>query len=260
MTRTAAQQWAAELAAWRIDDEILAAAPESPYVLPPQLFAAAQRAGRDTPSRRRAREVLPPGGTVLDVGCGAGAAALALVPPAGRVVGVDVQVDMLAAFAAAAAERGVEHEETHGRWPVVAARVPPADVVVAHHVAYNEADLAGFAVALTAHARRRVVLELTAVHPWVPVGPLWRHFHGQDRPQGPSAHLAADVLTEAGLPVHVEEWTDVEPRSELPRSDRVAFLRRRLCLGPDRDAEVDRLLGDDADVRVRDVATIWWDA
>ncbi len=257
---TAAQRWATELAGWRIDDDILAAAPESPYVLPPELFAVPPDEGRDTPSRERAREVLPESGSVLDVGCGAGAAAFALVPPAGRVIGVDVQADMLAAFATGARQRGVDHEEFLGRWPLVAPDVPTADVVVAHHVAYNEADLAGFAGALTAHAGRRVVLELTAVHPWVPVGPLWRHFHGQDRPQGPTAHLAADVLRQAGLAVRVEEWTDTEARRGAPREVRVAFMRRRLCLTADRDGEVDALLGDDLQVRVRDVATIWWDA
>jgi hypothetical protein len=36
---TAAEQWADELAAWRIDPAILAAAPESPYGFPPALFA-----------------------------------------------------------------------------------------------------------------------------------------------------------------------------------------------------------------------------
>lgn len=257
---TAAEQWATELAAWRIDDDILAAAPESPYVFPPELFTPSYDAGATTPSQARAREVLPEGGTVLDVGCGGGAGALALVPPAGRVIGVDVQPDMLALFAQGAADKGVAHAEFEGRWPAVAPHVPTADLVVAHHVAYNESDLASFALALTEHAEQRVVLELTAVHPWVPVGPLWQHFHGQDRPHGPTARLAADVLHEAGLTVHVEEWERAEPPREVPRAARVAFLRRRLCLPASRDPEVDALLGPDADPRVRDIVTIWWDA
>lgn len=257
---TAAQRWATELGAWRIDDEILATAPESPYVFPPELFAPRDDAPAGTPSQQRARQALPDAGTVLDVGCGGGAAALALVPPAGRVLGVDVQPDMLALFARGAAERGVAHAEFEGRWPEVAPQVPAADVVVAHHVAYNEAELAAFAVALGGHARRRVVLELTAVHPWVPVGPLWRHFHGQDRPDGPTAQLAAEVLREAGLPVHVEEWERAEGPRDVPRAARVAFMRRRLCLPASRDPEVDALLGPDADPRVRAIATIWWDA
>jgi SAM-dependent methyltransferase len=257
---TAADRWAAELAAWRIDDEILAAAPESPYVFPPELFAPGYDVGHSTPSQQRAREVLPEGGTVLDVGCGGGAAALALVPPAGRLVGVDVQADMLELFAEGADERGVDHVEIEGRWPDVATDVPDADVVVAHHVAYNVAALAEFARALDQHADRRVVLELTAVHPWVPVGPLWEHFHGQRRPHGPTAQLAAEALREAGLSVHVEEWERTEGRRDVPRAARVAFMRRRLCLPASRDAEVDALLGADAELRVRAVVTLWWDA
>ena len=52
---TAAQQWADELAAWAIDPEILAAAPEPPDELPPEVFAAGQ--DRDAVAAGRARPV-----------------------------------------------------------------------------------------------------------------------------------------------------------------------------------------------------------
>ena len=68
----AAERWQAELAGWAIPDEILAQAPESPWGFPPELFAAPPDP-IDTPSRDRALEALPPGGSVLDVGCGGGA-------------------------------------------------------------------------------------------------------------------------------------------------------------------------------------------
>ena len=202
-----AQRWRDQLDAWRIEPEILAAAPESPYGFPPALFGPRPEPANGTPSRRRALEALSDGGTVLDVGCGGGAGALALVPPAGRVVGVDESADMLAAFAGRARDLGVAYDVVEGRWPDIAATVPRADVVVSHHVAYNVPDLAQFARALAVHARGRVVMELTDVHPWVPMGGLWRHFHGQDRPTGPDAELAAAVLREAGLPVVVEQFT-----------------------------------------------------
>ena len=64
---TAAQQWADELAAWTIDPQILAAAPESPYTFPPELFRADGAA--PSPLLDRAREVMDDRSSVLDVGC-----------------------------------------------------------------------------------------------------------------------------------------------------------------------------------------------
>src|SRR5207244_8768953 len=147
----------------------------------------------------------------------------------------------------------------HGAWPAVADEVQPADVVVCHHVVYNVADLAPFAHALQDHARRRVVVELTAQHPLVATRELWRHFHDLDRPTGPSAADAAAVLHEAGIQANVEEF-DRPSRWHAPdRAALVAFTRRRLCLTSDRDPEVDRLLGADA-WAPRRLVTLWWDA
>lgn len=80
-------------------------------------------------------------------------------------MGVDPEPEMLAAYAQAATSRGIEHAEIPGRWPGVAAQAGRADVVLAHHVAYNVPDLGGFVAALSAAARRRVVLQMTDAHP-----------------------------------------------------------------------------------------------
>jgi len=169
MPGDAARFWRESLGSWAIPEPILAAAPESPWVLPPAVFArAAQRAVADAyggPSRRRASEALPEGGSVLDVGVGGGAASVPLAPPAQLLVAVDESADMLDAFARAADHRGVNHTEVLGTWPDVAHRVERADVAVCHHVVYNVAELVPFVEALISHARRRVVLELTARHP-----------------------------------------------------------------------------------------------
>src|SRR5215212_531078 len=181
-------RWRAQLQAWAIPEEILAAAPESPWGFPVSLFRArAERAGaggRPSPSNREALRWLPPGGGVLDVGAGGGAASLPLAGVAGRAVAVDESAAMIASFLEAAAGAGLEAEGVQGRWPEVAGRVGPADVVVCHHVLYNVADLAPFATALTGHARRRVVAELTDRHPLAGLRPLWRRFHDLDRPTG----------------------------------------------------------------------------
>ena len=253
----AEERWKAELAAWRIPPEILARAPESPWGFPVEMFRADDGERAATPSWRRAVEVLDDGGSVLDVGCGGGAASLALVPPAGTITGVDESAAMLAEYAAAADRLGVAHREVAGSWPEAASRAGTADVVVAHHVVYNVPDLAEFVAVLSAAARRRVVLELTAVHPLVLTAPLWRRFHGLERPDGPDARLAQQVLEEAGLRVVAERFS--RPPRRVPRETFVAFTRRRLCLPPERDAEVDAALGRDAALHQREIVTLWWD-
>jgi len=254
---TAAERWAEQLAAWAVPEEILAAAPESPWGFPPGLFAAVDD-GPPTPSWRRALEALGSGGTVLDVGVGAGAASLPLAPLATEIVGVDESPKMLDAFAAAAEERGVRHQEILGRWPDVADSAPEADVVVCHHVFYNVPDLDQFALALDAHAGRQVVVELTAVHPQVSLAHLWLRFHGLERPTGPAVEDAVAVLAEAGIDAQVERFERAPSWATRHPSERVAFVRRRLCLPPEREPEVDEVLGN-AELAPRAAATLWWD-
>ena len=262
MTRTdAAARWAEQLARWAIPAPILAQAPQSPWIHPVELFRAGP-SQPDTPSHRRARAVLPAGGSVLDVGCGGGRAAFALAPPAGSVTGVDHQPSMLEAFAAEARARGLAHREVLGGWPEVARSVPASDLVVCHHVAYNVADLAGFGVALDQHARHRVVLELPQLHPLAGMAPLWSRFWHLDRPSGPTVQDAADVLREAGLDVQLELWDDdpdSRPLAAVPWADQVRFLRIRLCLPADRDPEVEAALAEQGPAQPRRLATLWWD-
>jgi SAM-dependent methyltransferase len=257
---TAAARWADQLAAWAIPPEILAAAPESPWGFPASIFRApGDEAVIETPSRRRALEALPEGGTVLDVGSGGGAGSLPLCPPGGGIVAVDESAELLALLADGAQARGIDHAEVHGRWPDVAPAVGPADVVVCSHVFYNVPDLGAFALALTSHARRRVVVELTASHPLTAQAPLWRHFHGIDRPDGPTADDAVAVLEDVGLAVSSEHFA-APPRPGVRREDWVAFVRRRLCLPAERDAEVAAFLPpEDGALTPRSAVTLWWD-
>lgn len=255
----AAQRWAAQLEAWAIPAEILEAAPESPWGFCPELFQAPEEP-RDSPSRSRALEALPPGGSVLDVGAGAGAAGLALVPPAGALAAVDQSEQMLGALGQDAARRGVPVAAFAGRWPDVAGSVPPADVVVCHHVLYNVADAGPFLVALADHARRRVVVELTARHPLVGLNPLWRHFHGLDRPDGPGLEEAVAVMEEVvGVAPSVERFDRPSRWRDGSRPLQVAFVRRRLCLPATADPEIDELLDPDRHLAHVQAACLWWD-
>ena len=258
---TAAQRWADDLASWAIPPEILESAPESPWIHPVEMFTV-EGDVPDTLSHRRAREALPHGGSVLDVGCGGGRAAMALVPPAGRVVGVDEEQPMLDRFAVAASQRGVTSETVLGRWPEAAARTPDADVVVCHHVAYNVAALGPFVLALSGHARRRVVVELPTRHPLTHLGPLWREFWALERPSGPTSEDCLSVVREAGIDATMETWTDESfgSRSTLTPEQQAHYVRIRLCLPAEREPDVAAFLARAGEPASRRTATIWWDA
>jgi SAM-dependent methyltransferase len=260
--RPAALAWAEQLLSWALPQKILDQAPQPPWIPPLAMFEVrADDEFPDTPSSRRAREALPADGTVLDVGCGGGRASLALVPPAARLIGVDERPQMVAAFANIAAARGVAHEECQGTWPDVANQVPVADVVVCHHVIFNVPDLAPFAVALSAHARQRVVLELGQRHPQAYLSPLWLRFWGLARPEGPTAETALQVLREVGLPARLDLWTDPVPSRyfRLTPQEQVEFVRIRLCLTAERDVEIAETLQRLPPRFPRVTATVWWD-
>jgi SAM-dependent methyltransferase len=266
---SALDRWRDQLEGWAIPEEILARAPEDPWAFPAELFASKADAGpADTPSWLRAVEALPKDGSVLDIGCGAGAASLALVPPAGRLIGVDALKEMLAAFEERAGRAGVSYRTIEGAWPEVAP-VEPADVVVCHHVLYNVRDLKGFVSQLTAHARRRVVVELTEEHPIAWTGALWRMFHAVERPEGPTAQDCAAALRELGINPAVEAFDDPGGAWGFRRKeDAVALVRRRLCLPASRDPEVEEAMGEWLVERegfwragpARRLATLWWDS
>lgn len=263
MGDTAATRWAEALEEWAIPPEILARAPESPWGFPRGIFThsahqASAPGAEPTPTARRALEALPAGGSVLDVGVGGGATSLPLASRAGRITGVDQNRVLLEAFAASADRLGVAHTEVEGTWPDVAGAVEPTDVVVCGHVFYNVADLAPFVWALTAKARRRVVAELSVVHPQVHLNPLWRRFHGIDRPTGPGVDEALAVLAEAGMEPEVEHWEAPGRWESAPREELVAFARRRLCLPAERDPEVAAALDELAGPAPRHLATLWW--
>lgn len=250
----AATQWRQLLEARAIPPGIRAAAPEDPCRHDPARFIPPPEPA-DTPSRDTALELLgPDGGTVLDVGCGAGAASLALTASAQHVTGVDIATDMLDAFARACAERGVPHRTVHGPWPDRAAEAGTADLAVCHHVGYNTADLGPFVRALDGAGRRGVVMELHAEHPTAWMDPLWRRFHGLRRPPAATVDDALAVLVELGIDPRVQRWhKPARPRG----SDEVAFARRRLCLPAARAGDVAAAL-DGIEPGPREYVTISW--
>ena len=234
-TDDAARDWAAALAGWAIPDEILAQAPESPWACIPSDFAADRSGTVETPSTPLEREVLPIGGTVLDVGCGGGRASLALAPPAAHITGVDENPAMLALLTRTARVRGVATSTRLGRWPDVAGAAPIVDVVVCHHVVYNVADIVPFLRALTARARLAVVLELTSHHPQAAWSDAWRHFWGVERPTRPTADDLIALVRALGWAPEVwrhQRRADDDPFRDTDRAVRSTVLR--LCLTAER--------------------------
>ena len=256
---TAAARWGRAMAEWAIPSEILQGAPRRPFVFTPEIFAAPEP-GTFEPSlsNRRAAEALGDGGSVLDIGCGGGSAGLSVAPPATEVIGTDRQPDMLELFSATAEQRGITASVHVGSWPDITDQVPVTDVVVCHNVLYNATDIAPFVAALDAHARRRVVIEITPKHPQDRRRPLWRHFWDLERPHEPTAAMAVEVIVEAGLDPVVEESLLPADRFTSRRTDHeAAQWCRNLCLPQEREAEVAALIADVPFPRER--VTIWWD-
>lgn len=262
--------WRDQLAAWAIPEHITAAAAQSPWVLPRQVFA--RRADRvaaapEGPSYRRAWAALDPPGSVLDVGSGVGAACLPLLARTTALTAVDGDAGMLDMLASRASALTGKVALVQGTWPEVARDAAPADLVTCYNVVYNVPDILPFLAALTASARRLVVVELTAEHPLVGMNELWMRFHGLRRPDGPRADLLLDILAAMGIAAGHERWQRQSGADYESFADLVEVTRQRLCLPPGRTDDVATALtelgtdpGRPADLATarRDVVTVWW--
>ncbi len=254
---SAAEQWAFDLARWGIPEEILAQAPVSPWIHPPVLFDV-PAVIETNPSHEAARTALGEGGSLLDVGCGGGMATLAVAPAIKYATGVDTHDEMLAMYQRNTAARQVVANTVRGEWPSAAPMCGVHDVVVCHHVAYNVSDITPFVRALTASARRRVVVELPLVHPLATLSPAWAAFWGLDRPQGPVASDFVAVVSDTGVVPHVTEFR-APLRNESDDDLAVVHMRTRLCLRPDRDDDVREWLRTHPAPTERALVTVWWD-
>lgn len=269
---SAVKKWRSALQALAVPKEILDAAPDSPWQLPTEPFrrrAEAALTDGPSPSKQKALEALPENGVVIDVGVGAGAASLPLHPIASLIVGIDASTEMLDEFKTMAGKVGANVQTVTGAWQDVHESAPVADVVVCHHVIYNVQNLPLFVPPLTQHARRRVVLEMTQNHPWAWAADLWKHFHGLDYPQEPTADDAAAAFVEMGIEADRIDHESPRRSGAHSREDVVANIRRRLCVSADRDPDIVEALGGrliehpggwSAGPPSQRLTTFWWDA
>jgi len=198
----------------------------------------------------------------------AGGACLPLLPRASSLTVVDSDPGMLELLARRAAALGTEACLVLGSWPEVAARAAPADVVTCHHVMYNAAEPVPFIADLTSHARRQVVVEITAQHPLTTLNSFWLKFHGLQRPVSPTAADLLEILRAMGLRPRVRRWNRPGGPDYASFAELVDVTRRRLCLPADRtddvgaallEAGVDPECPADLGSSGRAVVTIWWD-
>jgi len=255
--KTAADKWRDQLAAWAIPKEIIDQAEETPWIHPPAIFQIPKEIELTT-SHKIALEAMSEGGSVLDIGCGGGIAAFALVPPASFVIGIDHQQEMLDMFTVNAEQRKVKSQTVLGFWPDVAIQAPVADVVTAHHVLYNVPKVEQFLSQMDAHANNRVVIEIPTQHPLSNMTELWKHFWKLERPTDPNYLDLIQVIEEQGFNPKLQLWQG-ELRSTIDADQAAEYMRTRLCLPKSRLQEVKNFMGNQKSRSVREIATIWWD-
>ena len=187
--------------------------------------------------------LLPPGGSLLDVGAGTGRASLPIAVRGYSLTAVERNPEMAAVLRAEAAVAGAQVRVIGGSWPEAAEEAGRHDVVLSAHVVYDVGDLAPFLAVLHRAARVAVVLEAGDRHPWARLIPYYRVLHSLARPDGPTGDLLVEVVDEVvGAHPHVERWVSATRLPFADLQELVEFYRRRLLVPVERAGELADLL------------------
>ncbi len=223
--------------------------PDSPYEWPAELWERLRAATEEEPESVTAsivRDLVPDGGTVLDVGAGTGRASLPLAREGYRLTVVERDPGMIAGLRRQTARWGVDVAVIEGSWPEAAVEAGRHDVAMCANVVYDVADVVPFLAALNTAAHRAVVVEMTPHHPWQSLAPYYRALHQLERPGGPTAgDLAAIIEEELGVAPTRREWSGPGSLRFSSFDELVEYQRRRLVLPRERTAELERLLQTD---------------
>jgi hypothetical protein len=132
--------------------------------------------------------------------------------------------------------------------------------MVCHRVLYNVADLASFVRALHRHAGRRVVVELTAVHPMAWMAPYWKAIHALDQPARPLSEDAVAVIEgHLGVRVRRARWLRAYQMIAENGADALSRIACRLCVPTDRYDELRVVLATTPPPPEREMVTLSWD-
>ena len=129
-------------------------------------------------------------------------------------------------------------------------------MAVCHHAIYRVTELENFLAALSQRARRRVVVEVSARSPLSQMDELWKLLHGIERPKWQVADEVEAVLKAMGVAVEREDMV-LPARAPNMTPEMVAFVRRRLYVGPERDPEIEQFLRSREPQEHRVIA-LWW--
>lgn len=263
-------RWAERLDAWAIPQHLLDAVDESPYGWPQQLW----KRRRDTvtsgepPTTTIVHRLAHGGGSIIDVGAGRGRASLPLAVRGHPLRAVEPDPGMAAGMREDADALGLEVEVIEDRWPAAAERLSPAAVVMSANVVYDVRDIGPFVAAMHRLAERGVVIEMTAVHPWASMAPLYRALHGIERPEGPTVDDLVAVVEEiVGVSPTVDRWQRTGEMWFADWDEIIDYIGRRAVLPLERRHELRPLLEPDVVERDgklfvggidRSLATVWW--
>ena len=177
--------------AWVIPQNLLDAAPQSPYGWPASLWRAAGRRGpclrSGDPTLETIGRLAGPGGAVLDIGAGTGRASLPACQGGHPVTAVEPNETMLEGLEAASADLPVTIVE--GRWPEARSGRLPIEVAMCAHVVFDVAEVGPFLSAMNEKAPAGVVVEMTERHPWVHLGPYYRALHNSSDRSAPVGRI-----------------------------------------------------------------------